>query len=127
MESCSTPLQVLPQSKLIEYTTKYIQDKLNTEKLGQNWSCPQQLLKLLAPMTYYKSKSQYFPTENILHLDADASQLDMSSRGKYSVPIENPFKPVSCCGFPFCYSDQDQLRECSKKQSIYIGNLYWQT
>ena len=40
-------------------------------------------------MKYYRSKSQYFPTENISHLDADASQLDMSSRSKYSVPIKN--------------------------------------
>ena len=88
MESHPTPLQVLPQSKLIENTTKYIQDKLNTEKLGQDWSCPQKLVKLLAPMRYYKSKSQYFPTENIPYLDTDASQLDMSSRGKYSSPIK---------------------------------------
>ena len=43
MESRSTPLQVLPHSKLIKNTTKYIQDKLNTEKLGQDWLCPQQL------------------------------------------------------------------------------------
>ena len=27
--------------------------------------------------------------ENIPHLDADALQWDMSSRGKYSVPIKN--------------------------------------
>ena len=43
----------------------------------------------MAPMKYYGSKSQYFPTKSIPHLDADASQLDMSSRGKYSVPIKN--------------------------------------
>ena len=36
MESRSAPLQVLPQSKLIENITKYIQDKLNMEKLGQD-------------------------------------------------------------------------------------------
>ena len=71
MESCSAPLQVLSQSKLIENT------------------CPQQLVKVLAPMRYYMSKSQYFPTENNPHLDTDASQLDMSSRGKYSIPIKN--------------------------------------
>ena len=87
MESCSAPLQVLPQSKLIENTTKYIQDKLNTDKLGQDWTCPH--VKLLVPMRYYKSKSQYFPAENISHLDTDTSQLDMPSRGKYSIPIKN--------------------------------------
>ena len=81
MESCSAPLQVLPQSKLIESTTKYIQDKLNTEKLGQDWTCPQQLVKLLAPTRYYKSKSQYFPPENVPHLDTDTSQLDISITG----------------------------------------------
>ena len=89
MESHSTPLQVLPQSKLVENTTKYTQNKLYTDKLGQDWTCPQKLVKLLAPMRYYKSKSQYFPTENIPHLDADVSQLVMSSRGKYSIPIKN--------------------------------------
>ena len=36
MESRSTPLPVLPQSKLIENTTKYIQSKLDTDKLGQD-------------------------------------------------------------------------------------------
>ena len=50
MASRSTPSQVLPQSKLIENTTKYIQDKLNTEKLGQDWLCPHELVMLLAPM-----------------------------------------------------------------------------
>ena len=36
MESHSTLLLVLPQSKLIENTTKFIQDRLNSEKLGPN-------------------------------------------------------------------------------------------
>ena len=40
MESRSSML-VLPQSKLIENTTKFIQDRLNLEKLGQDWLCPQ--------------------------------------------------------------------------------------
>ena len=35
MESGFTPLPVLPQSKLVENTTKYIQSKL--DKLGQDW------------------------------------------------------------------------------------------
>ena len=82
MESRLAPLLVLPQSKLIENLP-------SSEKLGQDWLCPQQLFMSLAPMKYYRSKSQYFLTENIPHLDADASQLDMSSRDKYSVPIEN--------------------------------------
>ena len=44
MESHSTPLLVLPQSKLVENTTKFIQDRLNSEKLDQEWLCPQQLV-----------------------------------------------------------------------------------
>ena len=89
MDSFSTPLPVLSQSKLVENTTKYIQNKLYTDKLGQDWTCPQQFVKLLALMRFYKSKSQYFPTQNIPPLDTDASQLDISSRGKYSIPIKN--------------------------------------
>ena len=89
MESLSTPLLVLPQSKLIENTATFIQDTLNSEKLGQDWLCPQQLVKLFAPMRYFESKSQYFPTEHIPHLDADALPLDMSGRGKYSIPVKN--------------------------------------
>ena len=77
------------QFKLLENTTKYIQSKLDTDKFGQDWTRPQQFDKCLAPIKYYKSKSQYFPTKNIPHPDADASQIDISSRGKYSVPIKN--------------------------------------
>ena len=38
---------------------------------------------------------------------------------------KHPFKLVSCCQFPFCYSDknQDRLRECSKKQTFVLANL----
>ena len=76
IESCSTPLLVLPQSELVENTTKFIQDRLNSEKLGQDWLCPQQLVASLAPMKYYRSKNQYFPTENVPQLESDASQPD---------------------------------------------------
>ena len=89
MESCATPLLVLPQSKLVENTTKFIPDILNLEKLGQDWLCPQQLVTALAPMKYYRSKNQYFPMENVPQLESDASQLDMSSKGNYSVPVKN--------------------------------------
>ena len=71
MESHSALLQVLPQSKLVENITKYIQNKLYIDKLGRDWTCPQQLVKFLAPVRYYKSKSEYFPTENIPHIDTD--------------------------------------------------------
>ena len=69
--------------------TKFIQDRLNSEKLGQDWVYPQQLVTSLAPMKYYRSKNQYFPTENVPQLESDALQLDMFSKGKYSIPIRN--------------------------------------
>ena len=66
MESFKTnPLPVVPQSKLVENTTKFIQSNLNTDKLGQDLTCPQQFVKSLAHLKYHKSKSQCFPTQNI--------------------------------------------------------------
>ena len=41
MESSTTSLPVLPQSKLVENTTKYIQSKLDTDKLVQDLTYPQ--------------------------------------------------------------------------------------
>ena len=40
-------------------------------------------------MKYYRNKNQYFPTENIPQLESDTSQLDVSSKRKYSVPTRN--------------------------------------
>ena len=37
MESSATPLLVLPQSKLVENTTKFIQERLNLENFGKDW------------------------------------------------------------------------------------------
>ena len=55
----------------------------------QDWTCPQIIVKILAPPKYYKSHPQYFPTQTISSLDSDASQLDISTKGKYSIPIKN--------------------------------------
>ena len=66
MESHSTPLPVLLQSELVENTTTYIQSNLDTDKRDQDWTCSQQFVKSLAPLKYYKSKAQYFPTLNTL-------------------------------------------------------------
>ena len=55
LKSRSTPL---PQSKLVENTIKFIQDRLNSEKRGQDWLCPQQLVTSLAPMKYFRSKNR---------------------------------------------------------------------
>ena len=89
MESRATPLLVLPQSKLVENITKFIQNKLNTENFGKDWICPQNLVSSLAFMKYYKSLNQYFPTETVLELGTEALLQDMSSRGRYSVPLRN--------------------------------------
>ena len=43
VESGSASVQILPQSQ-IQNTAKYIQNKLYKDKLGQDWTCPQQLL-----------------------------------------------------------------------------------
>ena len=73
MESHATPLYVLSQSKLVENTTKFIQNKLDTDKCCKDWICPQNLVTSLAPTKFYKSQKQYFPAENIPSLEADTS------------------------------------------------------
>ena len=57
--------------------------------MGKDWLCPQNLVASLAPMKYYKSQNQYFPTENVPQVESDASLLDESSKGRYSVPVRN--------------------------------------
>ena len=89
MEWCATPLLVLPQLKLEENTTKFIQNKLDSENFGKDWLCVQNLVSSLAPTKYYKSQNQYFPTESLTQLESDASLLDTSSRGRCSVPVRN--------------------------------------
>ena len=89
MESCSTPLLVLPQSKLVQNTTKYIQNRLESDKCSRDWICPQSLVSGLAPTKFYKSQNQYLPTDNIPQLEADASLLDISSKGRASIPLKN--------------------------------------
>ena len=44
MESQSTPLIMLPQSKLIENTARFLHDKINLEKCGKDWVCPQNVV-----------------------------------------------------------------------------------
>ena len=89
MESCSTPLLVLLQSKLVENTTKYIQNRLDSDKCSRDWICPQSLVSALAPTKFYKSQNQYLPTDNIPQLEADASLLDISNKGRASIPLKN--------------------------------------
>ena len=68
------PLLVLPQSKLVENTTKYIQNRLDAEKCCRDWICPQ---------------NQFLPTDNVPPLEADYSLLDLSNKGRASIPIKN--------------------------------------
>ena len=65
MEAQASPLLVLPQSKLVEGTTKFIQSKIDSENCGRDWLCPQHLVLSLALTKYYKCHNQYFPTENL--------------------------------------------------------------
>ena len=80
IESQATPLLVLLQSKLVENTTKFIQDKLNADKCCKDWICPQNLVTSLALTKFYKSQNQYLPTDNVPTLEADASLLDLSNK-----------------------------------------------
>ena len=89
MESHATPLLVLPQSKLVENTTKFIQDKLNTDKCSKYWICLQNLVTPLVQTKFYKSQNQYLPTDNVPTLEADASLLDLSNKGRSAIPIKN--------------------------------------
>ena len=89
MESRTNPLLILPQSKLVENTTKYIQNRLDSDKCFKDWICPQNLVSALAPTKFYKSQNQYLPTDNIPQLEADASLLDLSDKGRASIPLKN--------------------------------------
>ena len=80
---------MLPQSKLVEDTTKFIQSKIDSETLTKNWLCPQHLVSSLVQTKFYKSQNQYFPTENIPLLEPDASLLELSTRGRCSIPVKN--------------------------------------
>ena len=57
MESQSTPLLILPQSKLIENTARFLQDKIDTEKFSRDWVCSQSLVSSLTQIKFYKSQS----------------------------------------------------------------------
>ena len=89
MESRKNPLLILPQSKLVENTTKYIQNRLDSDKCFRDWICPQNLVSALAPTKFYKSQNQYLPTDNIPQLEADVSLLDLSNKGRASIPLKN--------------------------------------
>ena len=89
MQSRSMPLLVLPQSKLVENSTKYVQNRLDMKKCCRDWICPQNLISALAPTKSYKSQNQFLPMDNIPPLEVDTSLLDLSNKGRDSVPIKN--------------------------------------
>ena len=74
---------------MVENTTKYIQNRLESDKCFRDWICPQNLVSALAPTKFYKSQNQYLPTDNIPQLEADVSLLDISNKGKASIPLKN--------------------------------------
>ena len=80
MESHVTPLLVLRQSKLVENTAKFLQNKIDMEKCGKDWVRSQNLVYALTQTKFYMSQSQYFPTDNIPPLESDASVLDLSNK-----------------------------------------------
>ena len=47
MELHATALLVLPQSKLVENTAKFLQSKIDMEKYGKDWVCSQNLVYAL--------------------------------------------------------------------------------
>ena len=47
------------------------------------------LVSSLTQTKFYKSHSQYFPTDNIPLLESEASLLDLSNKGKCSIPLKN--------------------------------------
>ena len=87
MESHATALLVLLQSKLVENTTKFIQNKIDSEKFGKGWLCPQNLILFQRNIT--KARINIFLRKNLPQLEADSSLLDISNRGICSVPVKN--------------------------------------
>ena len=43
----------------------------------------------LVPTKFYKSQNQFLPSDNVPPLEADASLLELSNKGRASVPIKN--------------------------------------
>ena len=60
MELHATPLLVLPQSKLVENTAKFLQSKKDMKKCGRDWICSQNLVSL-SQIKFYKSYISSFP------------------------------------------------------------------
>ena len=79
----------MPQSKFVENTARFLQNKIDTEKCGRDWAWSQNLVSSLTLTKFYKSQCQYFPTDNIPPLESDASVLDLYIKGKCTIPMRN--------------------------------------
>ena len=66
MVSQLTPFMMLLQSKLIENTSRFLQDKIDSEKCGRDWVCSQNLVSSLTQTKFYKSHSQFFQQTTFL-------------------------------------------------------------
>ena len=116
-----SPLLVFPQSKLVENTARFFQNKIDTEKCGRDWICSQNLVSSLIQTKFYRSQNQYFPTDNIPPLESDASLVDLSNKGEWSIPMKNfeiwekrARKPILFCCM---YAAVDNVRASSLKNA----------
>ena len=73
----------------MENTAKFLQNNIDLEKCGKDWLCSQNLVSSLAQTIFYKSQNQFFPSDNIPPLESDASLLDLSSKGRCSIPVRS--------------------------------------
>ena len=108
--------------------TKLIQNEIDSENFGKDWLCPQNLVLSLALMKYYKSKNQYLATENLSQLESNASSLDISSRGRCSVPVKNSeFWEKRACKLVAISSHADLFSSaaylCLQQESMSVNAL----
>ena len=73
----------------MENTTKFIQNKLDTESCCKDWICLQNLVSSHGPTKFYKSQNQFVLTDFVPPLEAYASLLDLSNKGRASLPMKN--------------------------------------
>ena len=82
------PLELCPRPSEEHAPAKPLSG-IDMEKCGRDLICSQNLVFSLTRAKFYKSRSQYFPTDNIPPLKSEASLLDLSSKGICSIPMKN--------------------------------------
>ena len=93
MELHVTPLLMLPQSKLVENTMKFLQNKLNSEKCGKDWLYSPNLISSLA-LTKFYSLNQYFPksifpNRKYSTIRSGRFFAGFIQKGRCSIPVKN--------------------------------------